>query len=314
VPSLQQLRYVALIAETLHFRRAAERANVTQPTLSAQLSKLEDELGVQLVERSRARVVMTAEGEEIATRARRVLADVAEIAEIARRGQAMLAGTIRVGVVQSLGSYFLPLVIPDLHLRYPDLRLYVREGLADDLVRRLEDGSLDLLFFPLPVTGSDFAVARLFREPLLAVAAVDHPIAQLERVPPDRLAGERILTLETRPPAPRSGAPHLGADGRRDQPRLRRHVARHDPADGGDEPRNLSFARALRPLRGAAEPDGHVAPARRPAALSPVGMVWRANAPRAGPTTANWRRQSGRSCARTRRRRSRSSTERFART
>jgi LysR family hydrogen peroxide-inducible transcriptional activator len=197
VPSLQQLRYVALIAETLHFRRAAERANVTQPTLSAQLSKLEDELGVQLVERSRTRVVMTPEGEEIATRARRVLSDVAEIAEIARRGQAMLAGTIRVGVVQSLGSYFLPLVIPDLHLRYPELRLYVREGLADDLVRRLEDGSLDLLFFPLPVTGSEFAVARLFREPLLAVAAVDHPIAQLDRVPPERLAGERILTLET---------------------------------------------------------------------------------------------------------------------
>jgi LysR family hydrogen peroxide-inducible transcriptional activator len=197
VPSLQQLRYVALIAETLHFRRAAERANVTQPTLSAQLSKLEDELGVQLVERSRTRVVMTPEGEEIATRARRVLSDVAEIAEIARRGQAMLAGTIRVGVVQSLGSYFLPLVIPDLHLRYPELRLYVREGLADDLVRRLEDGSLDLLFFPLPLTGSEFAVARLFREPLLAVAAVDHPIAQLDRVPPERLAGERILTLET---------------------------------------------------------------------------------------------------------------------
>jgi hypothetical protein len=109
----------------------------------------------------------------------------------------MLAGTIRVGVVQSLGSYFLPLVIPDLHIRYPDLRLYVREGLADDLVRRLEEGSLDLLFFPLPVTGSEFAVARLFREPLLAVAAVDHPIAQLDRVPPERLAGERILTLET---------------------------------------------------------------------------------------------------------------------
>ena len=197
MPSLQQLRYVALIAETLHFRRAAERANVTQPTLSAQLSKLEEELGVQLVERSRTRVVMTPEGEEIAARARRVLSDVAEIAEIARRGQAMLAGTIRVGVVQSLGSYFLPLVIPDLHLRYPELRLYVREGLADDLVRRLEDGSLDLLFFPLPVAGSEFAVARLFREPLLAVAAVDHPIAQLDRVPPDRLAGERILTLET---------------------------------------------------------------------------------------------------------------------
>lgn len=197
MPSLQQLRYLTLLSETLHFRRAAERANVTQPTLSAQLSALEAKLGVQLVERSRTRVVMTPEGEEIAVRARRILAEVEEIADIARRGQGMLGGTIRVGVVQSLGSYFLPLVIPDLHARYPDLRLYVREGLATDLIRRLEEGSLDLLFFPLPVSGSDMAVARLFREPLLAVAANDHAIASMERVPRERLAGERILTLES---------------------------------------------------------------------------------------------------------------------
>jgi LysR family hydrogen peroxide-inducible transcriptional activator len=134
---------------------AARRSgrNVTQPTLSAQLSKLEDELGVQLVERSRARVVMTPRARRSPQARATDIGGVDEIAEIARRGQTMLAGTIRVGVVQSLGSYFLPLVIPDLHLRYPDLRLYVREGLADDLVRRLEEGSLDLLFFPLPITG-----------------------------------------------------------------------------------------------------------------------------------------------------------------
>jgi LysR family transcriptional regulator, hydrogen peroxide-inducible genes activator len=197
LPSLQQLRYLTLISETLHFRRAAERAHVTQPTLSAQLSALEEKLGVQLVERSRARVVMTAEGEEIAARARRILADVDEIVEIARRGGRPLGGTIRVGVVQSLGSYFLPLVIPDLHAAYPDLRLYVREGLAADVIGRLEEGSLDLLFLPLPVTGAELSVARLFREPLLAVAATDHAIATLDRVPRERLAGERILTLET---------------------------------------------------------------------------------------------------------------------
>lgn len=197
MPTLQQLRYLTLLSETLHFRRAAERAHVTQPTLSAQLSALEDKLGVQLVERSRSRVVITPEGEDIAERARRILSEVDEITEIARRGRQHLAGTIRVGVVQSLGSYFLPLVIPDLHRGYPDLKLYVREGLADDLIHRLESGSLDLLFYPLPVMGSEFEVARLFREPLLAVAATDHPIAALDRVPRDRLAGERILTLET---------------------------------------------------------------------------------------------------------------------
>lgn len=196
MPTLQQLRYLVMIAETLHFRRAAERAHVTQPTLSAQLATLEDKLGVQLVERSRSRVILTAEGSEIAERARRVLADVDEIVEIARLGRQRLGGTVRVGVVQSLGSYLLPLVIPDLHARYPQLRLYVREGLAEDLIDRLEAGSLDLLFFPLPLDGRDMTTVQLFREPLLVVTPTDHPLAKLDQVPRDRLAGERILTLE----------------------------------------------------------------------------------------------------------------------
>jgi len=196
MPTLQQLRYLALLDETLHFRRAAERAHVTQPTLSAQLSALEAKLGLQLVERTRARVVMTPEGHQIAARARAVLREVDEITELARRGQQPLGGTIRVGVVQSLGSYFLPLVIPDLHASHPDLKLYVREGMATDLTTRLDEGALDLLFFPLPIRGDELESARLFREPLMAVAATDHPLSTLSRVPPDRLSGETILSLE----------------------------------------------------------------------------------------------------------------------
>lgn len=196
MPTLQQLRYLALLDETLHFRRAAERAHVTQPTLSAQLSALETKLGLTLVERSRARVIMTPEGHEIAARARRILREVDEIRDLAQRGRQPLGGTIRVGVVASLGSYFLPLVIPDLHAAHPDLRLYVREGTATDLMTRLDDGSLDLLFVPLPAQGPDLDSARLFREPLLAVAANDHPIAMLEAVPRARLKGETILSLE----------------------------------------------------------------------------------------------------------------------
>jgi LysR family hydrogen peroxide-inducible transcriptional activator len=196
MPTLQQLRYLALLDETLHFRRAAERAHVTQPTLSAQLSALEAKLGLTLVERSRSRVVMTPEGHEIATRARRILREVDEITELAQRGRHPLGGTIRVGVVASLGSYFLPLVIPDLHASHPDLRLYVREGAAGDLMTRLDEGTLDLVFAPVPARGPDLDMARLFREPLLAVAAVDHPLAALDTVPRERLAGETILSLE----------------------------------------------------------------------------------------------------------------------
>jgi len=196
MPTLQQLKYLVAIADTLHFRRAAERAHVTQPTLSAQLATLEANLGVQLVERSRTRVILTPEGAQIAARARTVLRDVSEIVEMARRGSQRLDGTIRVGVVQSLGSYLLPLVIPDLHASHPDLRLYVREGLATDLLARIDDGSLDLLFFPLPVAGADLETARLFREPLQVVTATDHALAAQDRISREQLRGETILTLE----------------------------------------------------------------------------------------------------------------------
>ncbi|RMA41185.1 hydrogen peroxide-inducible genes activator [Rhodophyticola porphyridii] len=196
MPTLQQLRYLVAIADTLHFHRAAERAHVTQPTLSGQLKELEAKLGVQLVERSRARVVLTPTGAQIAARARSVLRDVADISEIAKQGQRRFSGTIRVGVVQSLGSYLLPLVIPELHASHPNLKLYVREGLAADLLGRIDDGALDLLFFPLPAAGPDLRTVRLFREPLLVVTATDHPLAARTQVARDDLRGESILTLE----------------------------------------------------------------------------------------------------------------------
>lgn len=196
MPTLQQLRYLVAVAETLHFRRAAEMTHVTQPTLSGQLRELEDKLGVQLVERSRARVLLTPTGKAIAARARSVLRDVQEIVELAKHGQSMLGGTIRLGVLQSLGPYLLPHILPELHRSYPNLKLYVREGVPRALLRGLDEGNLDLLLFPLPVKGADLESARLFREPLWVVAPGDHPLAGREHAARSDLKGENVLTLE----------------------------------------------------------------------------------------------------------------------
>lgn len=196
MPTLQQFRYLVAVAETLHFRRAAESVNVTQPTLSTQLRELEDKLGVQLVERSRSGVTLTPIGQQIAGRARGLLRDAADIAALARAGVDPLAGTIRVGVVGSLGSYFLPLVIPELHAAYPKLKFYVREGTAVDLMTRLRDGALDVLFFPTPVDDPTLQVAPLFHEPLLIVLPSDHPLAKTATVDRSALRGEVVMTLE----------------------------------------------------------------------------------------------------------------------
>ncbi|MGB3553858.1 MAG: hydrogen peroxide-inducible genes activator [Jannaschia sp.] len=197
MPTLQQFRYLVAVADTLHFRRAAESVHVTQPTLSAQLRELEAKLGVRLVERSRSGVTLTAVGQEVSDRARRVLRDVADIAALARSGADAFDGTIRVGLVGSLGSYFLPLVIPALHDAYPKLKFYVREGLASDLMSRLRNGTLDLLFFPLPVEEPSLRVLPLFHEPLLVVMPSDHRLAAAARVERGDLRGETVMTLET---------------------------------------------------------------------------------------------------------------------
>ncbi|WP_299616020.1 hydrogen peroxide-inducible genes activator [Pelagibius sp.] len=196
MPTLQQLRYLVAVAETLHFRRAAEMTHVTQPTLSGQLRELEERLGVQLVERSRAKVILTPIGKEIAGRARTVLRDVQDIVDLAKQGHSLLGGTIRVGVLQSLGPYLLPHILPKLHQSYPNLKLYVREGMPQSLLNGVDDGSLDLLLFPLPVKGADLQTARLFREPLLVVAPSDHALAAKETAERADLKGETIMTLE----------------------------------------------------------------------------------------------------------------------
>ena len=196
MPTLQQLRYLVAVAETLHFRRAAEQTHVTQPTLSGQLRELEDRLGVQLVERSRAKVILTPIGREIAARSRAVLRDVQDIVELAKHGQSLLGGTIRVGVLQSLGPYLLPHILPELHRNYPSLKLYVREGMPRTLINGVDEGSLDLLLFPLPVKQADLQSVRLFREPLWIVAPSDHRLAAKETAERSDLEGETILTLE----------------------------------------------------------------------------------------------------------------------
>lgn len=196
MPTLQQLRYLVAVADQLHFRRAAEACNVTQPTLSTQIKELELRLGVTLIERSRSKVIMTPTGKDIAERGRRILREVAEIHTIAKSRQSVLESVIRIGVVQSVGSYFLPLVIPDVHKTYPKLGLYIREGFPDVLLRGLEDGSLDLLFFPLPVARAELESLSLFREPIQVVVSSEHRLASEPEIDPSMLRGETILSLE----------------------------------------------------------------------------------------------------------------------
>jgi LysR family hydrogen peroxide-inducible transcriptional activator len=195
VPTLRQLEYLVAVADARSFRRAAERVNTTQPTLSEQLKALEERIGAQLVERSHSRVVLTPVGLEVLEIARRMLRDAQEIKAIASGHSGRLAGIVRVGLSPTIGPYMLPRIVPELRSRYPDLRLYVREEPPSVLARGLDEGSLDVIVVQLPVRSADFVSVSLFREPIYVAMAADHRIASKPVLRRSDLAGEEVLTL-----------------------------------------------------------------------------------------------------------------------
>ena len=197
MPSIRQIEYLVALAETGHFRRAAEQCGVSQPTLSAQLKTLEARLGAQLVERSRSGIIFTPLGEQCLGTARRILRDVQEMREMALSYGKGLGGTIRLGLPPTIGPYLLPKMLPRLHSDYPELRLFVREELPQTLPRSLQNGRFDVLITPLPVKGADIDSQPLFREPLFIVMASDHPLSKKAEIERADLRGESILTLET---------------------------------------------------------------------------------------------------------------------
>ena len=197
-PTLKQLLYFTALAEAGHYRRAAERVGISQPSLSLQINRLEETLELQLVERGRAGTVLTPEGREVFSKVQGILADVAELQEISRRTKAGLAGTIRLGSSLTLGPYLMPNVVRHLHELYPDLRLIIRDATPSDLLEQLLQGKHDLILTQLPVQSADVKVVRLLREPLHLAVALDHPLARSKIVQNGDLARETVLLLSDR--------------------------------------------------------------------------------------------------------------------
>ena len=149
--NLRDLQYLVALADHRHFGRAAAASFVSQPTLSTQVRKLEEELGVALVERAPRKVMLTPIGHEMAERARRVLAEVEQMREAARRTQDPEAGTVRLGIFPTLGPYLLPHVMPLVRARFPRLELLLVEEKSDILLERLHEGRLDAALLALPL-------------------------------------------------------------------------------------------------------------------------------------------------------------------
>lgn len=194
--NLRDLQYLVALADHRHFGKAAAACFVSQPTLSTQVRKLEEELGVALVERAPRKVMLTPAGHDMAERARRVLAEVAQMKEAARRSRDPEAGTVRLGIFPTLGPYLLPHVVPRLRERFPRLELLLVEEKSPVLLDRLHEGRLDAALLALPLHDESLHVEFLFEEPFLLAVPVRHRLADAPSLDMADLAGERLLLLE----------------------------------------------------------------------------------------------------------------------
>lgn len=194
--NLRDLKYLVALMDHKHFGQAAEACFVSQPTLSTQIKKLEDELGVPLVERSSRHVMLTDVGLEIASRARAVLDEVNQMRELARRTRDPEAGTIRMGIFPTLAPYLLPHVIPQLRKRFPKLTLLLTEEKTEEVLRRLRDGRLDAAVLALPVADSALHEEFLFEEQFLLAVPDTHAIAKRKKITGADLDGLDLLLLE----------------------------------------------------------------------------------------------------------------------
>jgi LysR family hydrogen peroxide-inducible transcriptional activator len=194
--TLAELRYLVAAADLRHFSRAAERCRISQPTLSIQLRKLEEYLGVHLFERTAKAVIITPIGERIVAHARRILEEADQICELARRDQGVLRSTLRLGIIPTLGPYLLPQFLQELHQAFPELRLILREDLTGNLLAALDAYELDALLLALPERNGSAPSMALFEEPFHLVCAAAHPLAAREVVTERELTEQRLLLLD----------------------------------------------------------------------------------------------------------------------
>jgi LysR family hydrogen peroxide-inducible transcriptional activator len=194
--SLRDLEYAVAVARERHFGRAAESCGVSQAALSEQVRKLESILGVVLFERTKRHVEPTARGVALIVQAQLLLADATRLLESAQRSAEPLTGELRLGVIATLGPYYLPTLLHKGRVRFPRLVLHLTEGRTAELLDRLRRSELDAVLLAMPVAGDGLTVAPLFFEPFRLACPLDHPLATRQTVHLRDLARGKLLLME----------------------------------------------------------------------------------------------------------------------
>jgi LysR family hydrogen peroxide-inducible transcriptional activator len=194
--NLQELRYLVAVAEHRHFGRAADACNVSQPTLSSQIRKLEAELGVTLLERTNKRVDMTPVGSQILVHAQRALAEARQMEAVARAARDPLVGALKLGVIPTLAPYLMPMILKPLRQAYPGLTIELWEDQTRSLIDGVRNHRLDAALLATSADAPEITEIPLFDEPLLAALPLDHRLAGAQTVTEESLADELLVMAD----------------------------------------------------------------------------------------------------------------------
>jgi len=193
--TLTELRYLVALSETGHFRKAAEQCNVSQPTLSIAIKKLEEELGISLFERARHKVATTPTGERIVEQARTVLRETQNLRHLAELGKDPLGSMLSVGAIYTVGPYLFPRLVSRLQQLAPKMPLFIEENYTASLRGKLSRGELDAIFVALPFTEVDVVTRTLYDEPFVVLLPQDHVLAGQAQIDSGALAAHRVLLM-----------------------------------------------------------------------------------------------------------------------
>jgi LysR family hydrogen peroxide-inducible transcriptional activator len=195
--TLNELRFIVAVAQERNFRRAAEKSFISQPALSLAIQKLEEELDLKIFERGKGKISVTVIGTHIVEQAQRVLEEAERIREIAAQGNDQLIGTLRIGIIYSVGPYLLPDLIPALKKVAPQMPLEVEENITANLDTLLRNGKLDAIIIALPFGDASILTRPLYDESFEVVVSNDHHWSNRRSIKAQELSGESVLLLDS---------------------------------------------------------------------------------------------------------------------
>lgn len=194
--NIRDLKYLSAIAQEQHFGKAAEKCHVTQPTLSSQIIKLEEYLGVKLIERTNKKLFFTPVGKKILDHAEDIIAQTEQIKKIAQSFKDPFAGELRLGIIPTIAPYFLPKILPKIRKKYPNLAVKLIENQTHVIVDDLRKGTIDACILALPIEEKKFKNFEFFSEDFYLTVPSNHSLSKLDYVDEKMIEGLEVLLLE----------------------------------------------------------------------------------------------------------------------